>query len=140
MALVRWSPFREFERFFEDEDLDLVPFFPTRSLRVPACDVYETDKDVVAEIEVPNIDPKDVDILIEDDVLRVSGETKKEKEKKEKNYYRKETRKGTFSRQIVLPESVKADKAKATYEDGVLKITMPKEKPKKKKKVKVSVD
>jgi HSP20 family protein len=116
----RWEPFREFiEKFFE-EDFDF-----TISPRL-ATDVYETDKDLVVEMQVPGFKKEDIKISFQDDYLKVEGRAEEEKEEKEKNYWRKEIRKGSFVRVIPLPRKVDPKKAKASFKDGVLKISLPK--------------
>lgn len=141
MALVRWSPFREPDDFFDEEDWDMVPsLFPKESFQGPAVDVYEEGDDVIAEAELPNVDPQNVDISIEDDILDLTGTYEQESEEKDKQYYKREIRRGKFSRQFGLPQSVKAEEAKASYDDGVLEIRMPKEEPEKSDKVKVEID
>jgi HSP20 family protein len=116
----RWEPFREFiEKFFE-EDFDF-----TISPRL-ATDVYETDKDLVVEMQVPGFKKEDIKISFQDDYLKVEGKAEEEKEEKEKNYWRKEIRKGSFVRVIPLPRKVDPKKAKASFKDGVLKISLPK--------------
>lgn len=120
MTLRKWEPFREFiERFFEED------FFPVRTSTL-ATDVYETDKDVVVEIQVPGFKKEDIKISFQEGYLKVEGKTAEEKEEKEKNYWRKEIKKGSFVRVIPLPREIEVKKAKASLKDGVLKITLPK--------------
>ena len=82
MSLVPWNPFPDMDRFFENEDW-LLPVISLFGVTKPAMDIYETDKDVVAKINFPDIDPKKMDISVENNVLKVSGkkETKKEEKK-----------------------------------------------------------
>lgn len=121
MALLRRvDPFREFlERFFE-EDFPL----PTRSGL--ATDVYETDKEVVVEMEVPGFEKKDIEISFQDGYLRVKGRVEARKEEKEKNYFRKEIKRESFARVIPILREVDTKKAKAFLNNGVLKISLPK--------------
>ena len=104
-----------------------------------AVDIYEDNGNVIAEMHVPAIDPEKVEISIEDDLLRVAGCREEKKEKKEKEYYHKEIRKGSFERIVRLPVEVEAKKSTASYTDGVLKVTMPKKKISKEGKIKVKV-
>ncbi len=129
MALVPKKFFGEMPDFFGDEDWFLPVF--SKNLSEPEIDVYETGKDVVVEVSLPNIDPKDIKLQVEDGVLRVSAETKEEKEEKEKNYWKKEIRKGSCERAVKLPSRVNEEKAEANYEKGVLKVVLPKVSPKK---------
>jgi HSP20 family protein len=116
----RWEPFREFiERFFEEDfDFSISPRLAT--------DVYETDKDLVVEMQVPGFKKEDIKVSFQDDYLKVEGKAEEEKEEKDKNYWRKEIRRGSFVRVIPLPKKVDPRKAKANFKDGVLKISLPK--------------
>jgi HSP20 family protein len=124
MALIKWSPylepFEEMEKFFEQWHKPMDQGF------TPAVNVYETEKEVVVEVPLAGIDPADVEISIEHDVLTIKGETKQESEVDEKDYYRKEIRSGGFFRSLALPAHVIADKAEAQSHEGLLKITIPK--------------
>jgi HSP20 family protein len=107
---------------------------------LPAVDIHETKKDVVVIVDVPAIDPKEVSISIVDDKLTIKGERKREEETKEETYYRTERVYGTFQRIVQLPVEVVGDKAKATYKDGVLKITVPKLQRSVPKEVKIAIE
>lgn len=89
-------------------------------------DVYETGEEYVIKAQVPGIAPEDVDISVEDDVLTISGEFTHKDEAKEDQYLRRELRYGSFHRALRLPPTVEAEKAQATFEHGVLKLTLPK--------------
>ncbi|HYC80035.1 MAG TPA: Hsp20/alpha crystallin family protein [Candidatus Binatia bacterium] len=133
--LVKFTPFRELDRFFEDDF-----FMPVVGrLQTPAVDLYETDNDVVAEVSIPGMDPKNVNVEIENNVLHIKGGDTEVVEDKSRDYYRKEVRRGTFARSIALPVEVDADKISATCERGVLKVIMPKSEKVKPKKVNIEV-
>lgn len=138
MALIPWKPLFDLEKFFEDEDW-LIPAFPRVDFIKPAMDIKETDKEVIAEIEIPGFDPEKIDVSVENGVLKVKGEMDEKKEEKEKGYWRKEIRKGSFERMVKLPIAIKEEEIKATYEKGILKIVMPKIKAKSSSKVKIQV-
>jgi len=138
MSLIPWKPFSDFDKFFGDDDW-LLPVFPRVDMTKPAMDVKETEKEVVAEIEIPGFDPEKVDVSVADGVLRVKGSMDEKKEEKEKGYWRKEIRTGSFERMVRLPVAVKEDAVEATYEKGVLKIVMPKAEAKPSSKVKIQV-
>jgi len=138
MSIIPWKPFSDLERFFEDEDWFL-PVIPHWKAMKPAMDVYETDKNVVAEVNVPDFDPKKIDVSVKDSILTVSGKMDEKKEEKNKGYWRKEIRKGSFERMVKLPVAVKENAVKATYEKGILKIVMPKAKTKPSSKIKIKV-
>lgn len=89
-------------------------------------DVIETAELVIVNAEIPGIDPKEVDISITGNTLTIKGEKKVEKEEKEKQYHRIERNYGSFARIVEIPLLVDAEKVKAEYKNGVLKITIPK--------------
>lgn len=105
----------------------------------PALDVYQTKDDVVVEAPLAGIDPEQVSISIENDVLTIEGQASHKSEVDEQNYYRREVRYGAFHRAVALPTAVNGDKAKATYDQGILKVVIPKEERAKPKTVKVEV-
>ncbi len=130
MSLIRWSPFVD---TFEDLEKGLSSF-------VPAMDVYENEKNIVVETTLAGIKPEDVDISIKEDILTVDGTRKSTSEIDEKNYYKKEVRTGSFHRSVALPSSVKVDKVKADFKNGLLTITLPKEGEIKSKSIKINID
>lgn len=138
MALIPWKPFSSLEKFFEDDEW-FFPVFTRKDIAKPAMDLYETDKEVVAEVNIPNFDPEKIEVEVENGILKVSGKIDEEQEEKKKGYWCKEIRKGSFERSITLPVAVKEDKVEATYENGLLKIVMPKLETKPKPKIKIKV-
>lgn len=138
MALIKWTPFLD---SFEEMDKVLSDFSPTPLRRqggyVPAIDMYEDNDNVIVESQLAGIDPDKVNISIENDILTIRGESEKKSEVEEKNYYKKEIRRGSFYRSIQLPTRVDGDAAKAIAEDGVLKITIPKSLEVKPKTIKI---
>ncbi|MEK7623081.1 MAG: Hsp20/alpha crystallin family protein [Patescibacteria group bacterium] len=139
MSIVRWSPmwdpFEEMEAMMNR--LPVMSGAPKGF--VPAMDVYETKDVVMVETPLAGVNPNDVKITVENGVLTVQGESKKEHELDEKNYYRKEVRSGSFFRQVALPASVKEGAVSAEFTDGMLKITCPKSAPPEAKKIEVKV-
>jgi len=133
--LVRWAPFRDFDKVFEEDWL--MP--AARHLRGPAVDLYETDNEVIAEVSIPGIDPKKVNVEIENNVLHIRMDEEQVIEDKNKDYYRKEVRRGMFARSLALPTEVDSDKVTATSEKGILKIVMPKSEKVKPKRVNIEV-
>lgn len=140
-ALIKWSPFLE---PFEDMDKMFQDFFPAvqgrtpmQSGYVPAIDMYEDKNSIIVETQLAGIDPEKVEISIENDVLIIKGESEKKSEVEEKNYYRKEIRRGSFFRSVPLPAHVEGDKASAIAESGVLKIAIPKAQESKPKTIKI---
>ncbi len=138
-GLVKWNPFfdsiEEAEKVFND-------FLP--ALRadqhnfVPAIDMYEDKDNVIIETQLAGIQPENVQISIENDTICIKGEGEKHSEVDEKNYYRKEIRRGSFYRSIQLPAHVQGDRAEAIAEDGVLKIMIPKTPETKPKTIKIA--
>jgi len=127
MSLIKWAPF-----FSEFDDMDKAMSEMLPAVRgnqfgfTPAIDMYEDKDNVVVETQLGGIDPEKVDISIENNVLTIKGESEKKSEVEDKNYYRKEIRRGSFYRSIPLPTKVDGDKAVATNDEGILKVTVPK--------------
>jgi HSP20 family protein len=147
MALIPWRPFEELTSFRKEMDRLWDRFFAERPALdmlergwEPLLDITETKGDLVIKAELPGMDPKDIDISLTGDTLSIKGEKKQEKEEKEENYYRIERSYGAFSRMVKLPVSVQSDNIKASYQNGVLKITLPKSEEDKKKQVKIKVE
>ncbi len=135
--LVPWKPFfepEEFDKFFDG--------FAGRNTSVgfsPAMDIYEDGGNLIIEAPMAGIKPEKVDISIENDILTIQGKMEKKSEVEDKNYYRREIQSGSFFRQVPLPAHVIGDKASAVYEQGVLKVSVPKVEEKKAKKIEVQV-
>ncbi len=89
-------------------------------------DMYETEKDVVVKASLPGMKPEDLQISVTGDVLTIQGELKSEQEVKRENYHLQEHRYGSFSRSVQLPADVNTDHADASFENGVLTLTLPK--------------
>lgn len=106
---------------------------------VPSLDIYQDENNVIAETPLAGVKPEDVQISIENDVLTIEGKSEHKSEVDEKDYYRKEVKHGAFHRSIALPAGVNAEATRAEYEDGVLKLIMPKEEKAKAKSVKIDV-
>jgi HSP20 family protein len=90
----------------------------------PQVDVTETDKEIKVSADIPGVEPKDIDVSVEDGMLTIKGEKKYEREEKEKGQYRIERSYGSFERAIELPAEV--DESKAEFKKGVLRLTLPK--------------
>ena len=89
-------------------------------------DMAQTDDDVIIKASVPGVNPEDLNISVTGDTLTIRGEVKEDKEIEEANYQIRERRIGSFARSVLLPSTVVADKAKAEFENGVLRLTLPK--------------
>ncbi|MBI3304994.1 Hsp20/alpha crystallin family protein [Candidatus Parcubacteria bacterium] len=136
MAIMRWQPFRDFDRFFDE---DFVPMIPFGRMHGPAVDVSETETEVAVEMAVPGTEREKMDITVENNVLTVSAKHEEEKEEHGKQFYRKEIRRGAFERSVALPAEVKGEEAKATVDKGILKVVLPKSERAKPKKVQIEV-
>jgi HSP20 family protein len=97
----------------------------------PRVDVFEEEGDLVVKAEVPGVPKDDIEVTVKDGVLSLHAETKKEEEKKERGYYRREMHYGAFTRQVALPVEVDEESAKAEYKDGVLEVRLKKAAPEK---------
>ncbi len=148
MKLVRWTPMDNFVSSFT-RDLD--PFFGHRWPRFstnrvwerswsPVVDVEEKENEIILNAELPGMTKSDIDVTIEDSILTLSGEKKTSRENgdEESGYYRNERFFGKFERSFTLPSSVVSSKAKATFKDGILVITLPKKEEAKSKKITIS--
>jgi len=130
--LTRWEPVREMMTLREAMDRLFDDAF-TRPINLrdggwsaPAVDMYQTDDEVVVRVALPGFKANEVQINVTGDVLTLRGELKREEEKQEKAWHIREHRWGSFERSIALPTEVKADKANADYENGILTISLPK--------------
>ncbi|MBN2331928.1 MAG: Hsp20/alpha crystallin family protein [Deltaproteobacteria bacterium] len=146
MALVKWTPFRDLmtiqdqiNRLFEDslqrtdEKRLMAPSWQ------PLVDIYEDGQAIIIKAELPEVDEKDIQLNIENNTLTIKGERKLEQEEKKDNYHRVERFYGSFTRSFDLPTTVDQDGIKASYDKGVLKITLPKKEEVKPKKVQIQV-
>ena len=132
--LVKWNPYAELERTVNglfDQPYGLRPIWDDRNEEArtwqPSVNVYEDKDHLSIEAQLPGIDLKDIELLVKEQTLEVRGERKAEVEKAQDGYHVREARYGNFSRSFVLPGTVNADEAKATYDNGVLTITIPKQ-------------
>ena len=132
-----FDPFQDMDEMFNR--MPALSGMPQMKAFVPAINMYETDKAVMVETPLAGVRPEDVDVSVQKGVLVLKGESKKEHEVDEKNFYRKEVRSGSFYREVALPTHVMEDKVTAEFEDGMLKITCPKAAPAVAKKVSVRV-
>ncbi|MEO0074684.1 MAG: Hsp20/alpha crystallin family protein [candidate division WOR-3 bacterium] len=145
--LTPWEPLKELEEIRREIDdiFEMRPFrFGLKPLLArsfsPAIDIIDKKDKIVVKAEVPGVDKKDMTISISDDELVIKGEVKREQEVNEKDYYHSERFYGTFSRSIALPAMVDKSKAKASYKDGILEITLPKAESEKSKEVKLEIE
>ncbi len=151
MTITRFSPFRtplsdvallqnrlnsifhDFPRFSGDNES------LTSGNFVPPVDVYEDTHKVVLKLEVPGVKQEDLDIRLENQTLTVKGERKFEKEEQEENFHRIERSYGNFVRSFTIPQTVDTENVGASYDNGVLAITLNKKAEAKPKQVKISI-
>jgi HSP20 family protein len=146
MTLQRWDPFNELRRMQETMNHLWRGFGASttegqemETWAVP-LDVVQQGDNFVIHASLPGINPDNIDVSIEDNVLTIRGQSAHESEHKEGSYLMQERRSGSFYRALRLPETVDTDQAHPFYEHGVLTITIPKAESKKAKQLKVSVD
>ncbi len=106
----------------------------------PAIEVSEDKNDVLVKAELPGMKKEDLEINVEERLLTIRGEKKKEEERKGEGYFYSERSYGAFERCIEIPRDVQSDKAHASFKDGVLEVRLPKTEEAKRKEVKVKVD
>ena len=144
-TLTHWEPFRgaatlqeQINRMFNDavertgEESNLTTW-------APAVDIFETEHELVVKADLPEVDSKDLDIRVENNILTIRGERKFEKKVNEDNYLRIERAYGSFSRSFSLANTVNSEAIKADYQNGVLTLSIPKREEAKPKQIKVNV-
>lgn len=123
MRLLPYQPFSNFDEFHQPMD-QLHPMI--KGGIIPPVDMYEKGQDLIVETPLAGIDAETIDVSVEGGVLTIKGSTERKTEVDEKDYYRKEVRSGSVYRSIPLPVQVLEGKAKARYENGMLRIELPK--------------
>lgn len=104
----------------------------------PGVDIYEKDNHLIVECECPGMNRDDIDVSLDDSTLTISGERKREEEVEEEDFYRAERSFETFKRSFRLPDDVEADGVDASYEDGVLTISLPIVESQQKKQIEIT--
>ena len=133
MDLIRWEPRRNLLRSLFDDFFDVVEA-PGRGRRSwfegamwePAIDLIDQKDKLIAKVELPGVDKKDVKISLTENNLTIQGEIKKEEEIKKENYYYRERAYGNYARTVSLPIEIDKDKISARFKNGILEVTMPK--------------
>lgn len=144
-SLSRWEPFRgavalqeQANRMF-NELLRRPDGESSLTTWAPAVDIYETEHELVVKADLPDVDPKELDIRVENNVLTIRGERKFEKQVNEDNYLSVERTYGSFSRSFSLANTVNSEAIHADYQNGVLTLSIPKREEAKPKQIKVNV-
>src|ERR1700720_524693 len=145
-TIARLEPFRgistlqdQFNRLFNESFRNHTEE-PALTTWAPAVDIYETRNELVVKADIPDVNEKDIDVRVENNLLTVRGERKFEKSVSEDNYLRVERTYGAFSRSFSLPNTVNPEAIRAEYKNGVLTVTLPKREESKPRQVKVSVN
>ncbi|MGH7258453.1 MAG: Hsp20/alpha crystallin family protein [Nitrospiraceae bacterium] len=148
MTLVKWDPFRELEEMSNQINrLFVRPSVWQAQNReamtvadwTPTVDISETEAEYLIKAELPEVKKEDVKITVEDGVLTIQGERRRETEEKAKKFHRVERSYGRFVRTFTLPDSVDETGVKAVYTDGVLNLRLPKSEKAKPKQIEVKV-
>lgn len=150
MTIVRWwEPARELStlqnrmnRFFgEAFGPPMYQVSPPATEGVsPAVDIFETDHEIVLDVDLPGVARDQVHVEVNDGILQLRGERKFEKEVKEEHYHRVECAYGTFQRSFTLPDSVDPEKVSAELKNGVLQVRLGKREQAKPKQIQVTVN
>jgi HSP20 family protein len=145
-TIARLEPFRglstlqdQFNRLF-NESFRTHPEESALTTWAPAVDIYETTNELVVKADLPDVNEKDIDVRVENNLLTIRGERKFEKSVSEENFLRVERTYGAFSRSFSLPNTVNAEAIGAEYKNGVLTVTLPKREESKPRQVKVTVN
>jgi len=142
------SPFEEMDRMFDQYFRRGLmrpwrfewPSFPELTLpemKLPKVDVVDRETEVVIKAEIPGVEKKDLDISVGEDTVTIKGSTRHEEKEEKGDYYRREISSGAFLRTVALPAIVDGSKAKASFKDGMLELTLPKTEKAKRHSVKV---
>jgi HSP20 family protein len=130
--LQTWSPFRELERFRRDFDDVFNRFFggsapsgEVFSVSGPPMESYIEGDKMIIRADLPGVDPKDVDVTVTGDTLTLRAKRESHKEEKERDFLHREVRYGSFERTVTLPGGIKAEDIQASYQHGVLQLTIP---------------
>jgi len=147
MTVVHWKPFNNMLSLQEEVNRLFNTYFSGAPESTetgeyhwnPAVDIFEDENSIKVMCEVPGVEKEDVKISIQDNVLTVSGEKKRDFEGENGSFYRVERLCGKFQRSFSLPSSVDQENVKATYKNGILTINLPKEEEAKPKEVSIAI-
>lgn len=150
MAIVRWEPFRDLlaiqdrmNRIFDESYRGMnrpgEDDWALGGAWAPLVDIYEREGNIELKAELPGVEPKDVDVRVENNILTLRGERRIDKEVKRESYHRVERAYGSFSRSFTLPSMVDTEKIKAEFKDGVLHLTLPKKEEAKPRQISIKV-
>jgi HSP20 family protein len=135
-TIVKWAPFQDLD-VFERRMRRMLEDWGVAPAPLPAADVYETEKELVVELDVPGYEEKELALEVTDHMLTVTGERTKEKEAKEKSFYLHERLEKHFERRFTLPAEVDTTKIAAKFHTGVLEVHIPKIEQAKARKIEI---
>ena len=124
-TMVKWAPFRDLD-VVERRMRRMLGDFGVVPAPLPAADFYETDKELVVELEVPGFEEKELGLQVSDHTLTVTGERTQEKEETEKTFHLHERLEKRFERTFALPPEADVDHVGATFRKGILEVHVPK--------------
>jgi len=138
MEITRWSPFHEFTDLRREMDKLFDEFFgrrtppekkekdfPAPKGYFPPIDIYKRGEDIVIKVGIPGVKKEDVNISILGNSLTIRGERRRDEEVKDEDFYHLEHNYGVFSRTITLPVGIAPEEMKAYYQDGILRVVLP---------------
>lgn len=150
MAIIKWSPLREFSDLKREMDSLFDEFFgrralpsrvakpsPTSGIYFPPLDIYEKGDEIVIRAGIPGVNKEDIEVTILDNTLTIKGQRSKDTEVREEDYHYLEQHYGSFSRSITFHVAIDPEGMKATYKDGVLEIIVPKSKKEKLREIEI---
>lgn len=136
-TLVKWASFQDLD-IIERRIRRLLEDFGVAAAPLPAADLYETEKELVVELDVPGYDEKELALEVSDRTLTIKGERTKEKEEKEKTFYLHERLEKQFKRMFTLPPEADVEHVEATFKTGVLEVHVPKIEQAKARKIEIT--
>jgi HSP20 family protein len=146
MSIVKYDPFRELRSLQDDMTRLFSGVMPsgfnreemTHGAWAPSVDIFEDKEHLILEAELPGMNREDFEISVENNVITLRGERKFEKKTEGDNYHRVERSYGSFTRSFTLPQTVTADGATADFENGILRVSLPKREETKARRIEVA--
>jgi len=152
MAIIRWSPLREFTDLKREMDYLFNEFFgrrtspskagrisPASDISFPLVDIYQKADEIVIKAGIPGVEKEDIEITFLENTLTIKGERKRDREVRDEDYYYLEHHYGSFSRSITLPVGLSPEDMKTSYKNGILEIIIPKSKKEEPRRIEVRV-
>jgi HSP20 family protein len=136
MNLSQYDPFASL-RAVENAFSRMLTEPQTNRPWAPSVDIYETENELVLKADLPDVDPKDIDVRVENSTLTLKGERKFDSAQPEKGYHRIERSYGTFVRSFAVPNAFDTDKINAAYNNGVLTVSLTKKETAKPRQIKI---